>query len=203
MKEFTSAAEILVGVLLVVEVALLVRVLAARRASGRRPFGAVLRWAPLVVAALFAVPATMVAREGALAPGVSGAGMPWERVTDATAVDALAAAGEPAYLNRCAPCHLPDGAGLPPAYPPLRQSPLVTGPPDEHARVALWGSRGVRAPRPGAARMPAFHGVASDAELAAILTYQRNAWGHDAGAVRPSDVARARAAGLAEGLDRP
>lgn len=194
---------ILIGLLLVVEGMLLARFLAARRTAGAHPPGRALRRAPLVIALLFVVPAAFLSRHGALAPGVSGAGMPWERVTDATDLATSAAAGERAYLNRCAPCHLPGGEGLPPAYPPLAGSPIVLGSIDEHARIALWGSRGVRTPRPGAARMPDFHDALSDAELAAILTYERNAWGHAAGLVRPSDVARARAAGMNEGLARP
>jgi mono/diheme cytochrome c family protein len=199
VKEFTSVAEGLVAILLVLEAALLARVLAVRG----RPLSAPWRRAPLVLAVAFAGVALVVARGGALAPGISGAGMPWEDVTDATDAATSARAGERAYLNRCAPCHLPDGRGLPPAYPPLAGSAVVAGPVDEHVRVALWGSRGVRVPRSGAARMPAFAGVLSDAELAAILTYERSAWGHDAGIVRPSDVARGRARGREEGLAAP
>ena len=204
MKEFTSVAQGLLGVLLVVELILLARFLAWQRGpSSPRPVGRGLRAAPLVLAVLFAVPAVLLAREGALAPGLSGAGMPWQDVTDTTAPRASARAGERAYLNRCAPCHLPGGEGLPPAYPPLRGSPLLAGAPDEHVRVVLWGSRGVRQPRPGALRMPAFHGAASDAELAAILTYERRTWAPAADPVRPSDVARGRVRGAEEGLARP
>jgi mono/diheme cytochrome c family protein len=205
VKEFTSWAQGAIALLLVVEAVLLWRMLAWVRpaAPGVRPPERLLRRAPLLVTLLFLVPAAFLARQGALAPGLSGAGMPWERVTDATEPAEAAAAGERAYLNRCAPCHLPDGRGLPPSYPPLVGSPLLGGAVDEHARVALWGSRGVRTPRPGAARMPGFHGAASDAELAAILTYERHSWAPGAAPVRPSDVARARAAGLEEGLARP
>jgi cytochrome c oxidase subunit 2 len=148
---------------------------------------------PAALALAIALPATFLARSGVLAPGVSGAGMPWESVTDATPLAEAAQAGERAYLNRCAPCHLPGGAGLPPSYPPLVGSAVVTGPVAAHVRMALLGSAGLAVRRPGAAVMPAFEGALSDAELAAILTYERNAWGHAAGQVRPSDVARERA----------
>ncbi len=199
MKDFTSLALLFVALLFLVEIALLARFL---RARGPAPG---LRWilAPLVVTLAFALPAAWIARAGGLAPGLPGAGMPWEDVTDATPRAESAAAGERAYLNRCAPCHLPEGSGLPPSYPPLVGSAVVAGPVDLHVRYALWGSRGIARPRAGAAQMPGFHGATSDAELAAILTWERNAWGHDAGIVRPSDVARGRAAGAAEGLDRP
>jgi len=199
VKDFTNLALLLVAVLLVLELVLLARFLRSRGAlPGRR-----LILAPLGVALVFLLPAIELARGGGLAPGMPGAGMPWEDVTDATPLAASAAAGERAYLNRCAPCHLPEGTGLPPSYPPLVGSAVVAGPPEAHARIALWGSRGLAVKRAGAATMPGFHGATSDAELAAILTYERNAWGHAAGIVRPSDVARARAAGAAEGLDRP
>ncbi|MEO6462202.1 MAG: cytochrome c [Candidatus Eisenbacteria bacterium] len=204
MKEFTSIAHGLIGLLLVAEVLLLVRFLAwTRGPRGGRPVGRLWRATPLLLALAFAVPATLLARGGALAPGLPGAGMPWERVTDATDPGTSARAGERAYLNRCSPCHLPGGEGLPPSYPPLAGSAILAGPVDEHVRVVLWGSRGVRAPRPGAARMPGFHGAASDAELAAILTYERHAWAPGAEPVRPSDVARGRGLGAEEGLARP
>jgi mono/diheme cytochrome c family protein len=206
VKEFTSLAQALIGLLLVVEILLLGRFLAWRRgaSAGAGRLSRAFAWAPLALAVAFAVPALLLARAGGLAPGLPGAGMPWERVTDRTDPAASAAAGERAYLNRCAPCHLPGGEGLPPSYPPLVGSPLLAGPVAEHARAALWGSRGLRTRRPGAATMPGFHGAASDAELAAILTYERLRWGPAAAApVRPSEVARARAAGLEEGLARP
>ena len=203
MKEFTSIAEALVALLLVLEAVLIARFLGWERGAGARPPGAAWRRSPLAVGLAFACVAALVARGGALAPGLPGAGMPWESVTDATDAVASARAGERAYLNRCAPCHLPSGLGLPPAYPPLAGSPVVDGPLDDHVRVALWGSRGVRTPHVGAARMPAFEPSVSDAELAAILTYERKSWGHAAGLVRPSDVARGRSSGREEGLARP
>ncbi len=162
----------------------------------------------------FAVPAAIVGKSGALAPGVSGAGMPWERITEDTPILAVAQAGQRAYLNRCAPCHLPNGRGLPPAYPPLVGSVTVIAPIAIHIRVALWGSDGfmpghANAHAPGRARMPAFAGAASDQELAAILTYERVAFadpgrlplrdGGDADSVRhhvrPRDIAALRAQG--------
>ena len=199
MSDSTNLALCLVGLLFIVEFALIARFLRTREGAPGRGWTV----APLVVAAAYALPATWLASGGALAPGLPGAGMPWEDVTDATPLAASAAAGERAYLNRCAPCHLPGGMGLPPSYPALVGSAVVAGPVDAHVRMALWGSRGRSAPRPGAAQMPGFHGAVSDAELAAILTYERTAWGHAAGIIRPSDVARGRVAGATEGLDRP
>ncbi len=211
-----AAAEGAIVLILLVEAWLLARALGAPRDAsdaGGAPSVPARAWAwPLVLAALFAVPAELVARSGALAPGVSGAGMPWESVTDATPCAVAAHAGERAFLNRCAPCHLPSGQGLPPAYPPLVGSALLAGPIADHARVALFGSEGLPMLAgngamhhhvAGRAVMPAFAGAASDQELSVILTYERRAFGAAAVPgdstrvhVRPSDVAAARGAGL-------
>ena len=141
--------------------------------------------------------------------------MPWERVGDDAPLLVAAEAGERAYQNRCAPCHLPDGHGLPPAYPALVMSLVLAGPISAHVRVALYGSDALHevpghVHDPARARMPAFAGAASDAELAAILSYERVAFaaapgrvpapdGGDADSlrhhVRPRDVAAARAQG--------
>ncbi|MGH7724489.1 MAG: c-type cytochrome [Candidatus Eiseniibacteriota bacterium] len=196
---FVRLAEAALVVLLALEVAILVCFLSWRDGErGRGTAGARPRWlvaGPLVAALGFGVSAFAVSRTGALAPGLPGAGMPWERVTDETPAAEAAKAGERAYLNRCAPCHLPDGRGLPPSYPSLVESPIVRGPVADHVQVALFGSAGLKEHRPGVARMPAFGAAASDAELAAILTYQRKQWGSGADPVRPSDVARGRTQG--------
>jgi len=208
-----AAAEGAIVLVLLAEAWLLARALRAPAAAAAAPGVPARAWlAPLVLALLFAVPATFLARSGALAPGVSGAGMPWEAVTDATPCAVAAHAGERAFLNRCAPCHLPSGRGLPPAYPPLVGSPLLAGPITDHARVALFGSEGLHAlsghaamhgHAMGRAHMPAFAPAADDQELSVILTYERRAFGGTPVAgdsthvhVRPSDVAAARGAGL-------
>jgi mono/diheme cytochrome c family protein len=207
-----AAAEGAILVLLLVEAWLLARALSASRGPVAPGLPRRAWLLPLVLAALFAVPAGILARSGALAPGVSGAGMPWESVTDATPCAVAAHAGERAFLNRCAPCHLPTGRGLPPAYPPLVGSALLAGAIGDHARVALFGSAALHAAAApmamhdhamGRARMPAFAAAASDQELSVILTYERTAFGGPAVAadstrahVRPSDVAAARGNGL-------
>jgi len=208
------AAQAAIVLLLPFELCLLARFL-AWRADEARPHAARQAWLGLAaLAAVFALAAGMVARSGALAPGVSGAGMPWERVTDDSPLLAAANAGQRAYLNRCAPCHLPEGVGLPPAYPALIGSRYLEATKTAHARAALFGSAELRqvagyAHDPARGQMPAFAGAVSDAELAAILTYERVAFsanlrGETTGGVdpdsarhhvRPGDVARARALG--------
>ena len=208
------AAQVVIGLVLLYELALLARFLDWKAGDPRPHEGRNLALHALLLAAVLAFTLSTVARHGALAPGVSGAGMPWESVTDDTPILVAAQAGERAYLNRCAPCHLPEGSGLPPAYPPLLGSVILRATKETHAQVALWGSAALHpiaghTHPSGRAQMPAFARVASDAELSAILTYERVAfdlnrrredWG---GAdpdsarhhVRPSDIASARAKG--------
>lgn len=96
--------------------------------------------------------------------------------------------GEKLYATNCAACHQPNGKGLPGAFPALDGSKVATGPVDGHLDVVLHG-------RPGTA-MQAFGKQLSDLEIAAILTYERNAWGNRAGdVVQPAMVAARRNAG--------
>ena len=97
----------------------------------------------------------------------------------------LMARGKEVYLIACAACHQPDGAGLPPAFPAITGSPIATGPLDAHLDRVMNG-------KPGTA-MAAFAGQLSDVDLAAVLTFQRNALGNSAGdIVQPSAIRAAR-----------
>lgn len=93
------------------------------------------------------------------------------------------AQGQSLHLRNCAGCHQASGQGLRAAgFPPLAGTRVSR---DEHIKVALHG-------RPGSA-MVAFGKLLGDEELAAIVTYQRNAWGNATGdLVRPADIAAAR-----------
>lgn len=81
--------------------------------------------------------------------------------------------GEKLYLSTCAACHQPTGEGVPPTFPALKGSAIVKGPLSAHMNRVLNG-------KPGTA-MPAFRDQFNDEELAAILTYERNAWGNNTG----------------------
>ena len=87
-------------------------------------------------------------------------------------LDAVMAYGEQNYITHCSACHQANGQGLAPAFPALVGSPVVSGPTDAHILLALQGVTGTA--------MASF-AYLSDAELAAIVTYQRNAWGQDSG----------------------
>lgn len=91
--------------------------------------------------------------------------------------------GRMLHVRNCAGCHQASGQGLRAAgFPPLAGTRVNK---DEHIRVALHGREG--------SGMAGFGSYLGDAELAAIVTYQRNAWGNDTGdVVDPADVAAAR-----------
>jgi cytochrome c oxidase subunit 2 len=93
--------------------------------------------------------------------------------------------GERLYRKRCAACHLATGGGqLTIGAPPLKNSAVVTGPAVSLMETVLFG-RG---------SMPAFRTSINDADLAAILSYERNAWGNDRGdLVTAAELAAVRA----------
>lgn len=96
----------------------------------------------------------------------------------------LMAEGEKAYLARCSACHQANGAGLPPTFPSLINSPLAIGPVADHIDIVNNGKNA----------MPAFKSMLSPKEIAAIVTYERNAWGNvptdGVDVVQPRDVAK-------------
>ncbi len=100
-------------------------------------------------------------------------------------METLMANGETVHNTYCAACHQVTGQGLPPAFPSLIGSPVVTGPVSAHINQVLNG-------KPGTA-MAAFGPQLSDADIAAVITYQRNSWGNETGdIVQPANVADAR-----------
>lgn len=96
----------------------------------------------------------------------------------------LMARGEKVYQASCAACHGANGEGSGP-FPALKGSAIATGPVAGHMDIVLNG-------KPGTA-MAAFGGQLNDLELAAVITYERNAFGNETGdLVQPADVKAAR-----------
>jgi cytochrome c oxidase subunit 2 len=85
----------------------------------------------------------------------------------------LQARGEKVYAANCAACHQATGMGIPGAFPAMNGSKIAKGPIDEHIKTVLNG-------RPGTA-MVAFGKQLSDADIAAVVTYERNAWDNKVG----------------------
>lgn len=95
----------------------------------------------------------------------------------------LIATGKTVYESQCVACHQASGKGMPPAFPALDGSALVNGPIDEQINLLVYG-------KPGTA-MAAFGGILSESDIAAAITYTRNAWGNTAkDTVQPKDVKR-------------
>ena len=95
--------------------------------------------------------------------------------------DVLLAKGEEIYSAHCVACHQANGAGVPPVFPAIAGSAVATGPVDAHLDVVYNG-------RPGTA-MQAFGQQLTATEIAAVMHYQRNAFGNDTGdVVQPQDV---------------
>ncbi len=91
--------------------------------------------------------------------------------------------GENVYVTQCAACHQQDGSGLAPAFPALKGSAVVNGPIDEQINVVMNGRAGTA--------MQAWGNTLSASDIAATLTYTRNAFGQEADAiVQPQTIAR-------------
>lgn len=102
----------------------------------------------------------------------------------------LMAEGKEQYGKYCSMCHQLNGKGMPPLFPALKDSSVAVGSSvARHIELVLTGV-------PGTA-MQAFADQLTDEELAAIVTYERNAWGNDTGdVVQAADVAAVRKDGV-------
>jgi cytochrome c oxidase subunit 2 len=91
--------------------------------------------------------------------------------------------GAKVYASNCAACHQPNGKGAG-AFPALDGSKMVLGPKAAQYNILINGK--------GA--MPKWAGVISDGDIAAVMTYTRNAWGNKTGEIiQTQDIVSARA----------
>lgn len=98
-------------------------------------------------------------------------------------LDEQIARGEKIYNTQCAACHQAKGQGIEGMFPALDGSPIATGVAADHINIVLKGKN----------LMPAFKDQMSDAELSAVITFERNSWGNTVGdIVQPADVKAAR-----------
>jgi cytochrome c oxidase subunit 2 len=98
--------------------------------------------------------------------------------------------GKEKYLIHCAACHQADGTGIPPMYPALKKSSVAVGYPiSRHIDIILKGI-------PGSA-MQGYQEELTNEEIAAITTYERNAWDNNTNdLVQPSEVESERQANI-------
>lgn len=111
----------------------------------------------------------------------------------------FAAAGFKSYLMICVGCHQIHGKGLDTGagqgFPPLVGSDVVNGPQNTLIRVVLGGLEGKNnlLGGPPNETMPPWALAMSDEQIAQLLTFIRQAWGHAQGAVSVDAVRRLRA----------
>jgi cytochrome c oxidase subunit 2 len=96
--------------------------------------------------------------------------------------DELMEVGEASYAKNCAACHQQNGEGIPPTFPALKDSPIAKGDMAAHLDIVINGSQKNPA-------MAAYGPQLSEVDIAAIITYERNAWGNNMGdMVTPLDI---------------
>ncbi|MGB0847210.1 MAG: cytochrome c oxidase subunit II [Thiolinea sp.] len=89
--------------------------------------------------------------------------------------------GKKVYDTSCAACHGATGAGIPGVFPAMTGSPITTGDMKAHIDIIING-------KPGTA-MQAFGNQLSDADIAAVVTYERNGLGNSVGDMaQPADI---------------
>jgi mono/diheme cytochrome c family protein len=109
--------------------------------------------------------------------------------------DPYMVAGQAIYRDQCSACHSLDGRGVPHLFPSLADSSVVrSSDPTTLLRLILRGARSVAtAAEPTSPGMPSFDWQLNDAQVAAVATYIRNAWGSAAAPVSAERVSGARA----------
>ena len=134
------------------------------------------------------------ASEAQAAPS-AGAAMP-AAAPQAAADGADTAHGQQLYVANCAACHQANGEGLPGAFPPLKGDAVVANSDaTEHIRVVLFGLQGktINGIKYGSP-MPPWTQL-SDPDIAAIIDYERTAWGNQGKPITASETAAIRAKG--------
>lgn len=103
-------------------------------------------------------------------------------------MEELVSHGKGVYEKNCAVCHQANGQGLPPAFPALTGSKIVAGPNlDADGRMLVdshldrvWNGKNI---------MPGWKDTLNDVDIAAVITYERNALGNSVGdMLQPSQV---------------
>jgi cytochrome c oxidase subunit 2 len=81
--------------------------------------------------------------------------------------------GENVYNANCAACHMPNGEGLPGVFPALKGSQIAIADQPKHIDIMINGVTG--------SAMQSYAKQLTMSEIAAVVTYERNAWGNNTG----------------------
>ncbi len=87
--------------------------------------------------------------------------------------DDLMTEGAEVYARSCAGCHGSEGQGIANVFPALAGSDIALNDMAGHIEIVLNG-------KPGTS-MQSFTAQLNDVEIAAVITFERNAWGNDTG----------------------
>ncbi len=102
-------------------------------------------------------------------------------------LEQLVEQGQTVYNTYCVACHQANGQGLPPAFPALTGSPIATGPIADHVNTVLNGVAGTA--------MAAYGAQLNPVDLAAVITFERNALGNNTGdMITPVEILELQAA---------
>ena len=113
-------------------------------------------------------------QKGQMVAAAAEAGKTWTKVD-------LMKRGEKVYVQNCVACHGVTGAGIPGVFPAITGSKSAAGPVKAHLDIVMNGKAGTA--------MAAFKKQLSDVDIAAVVTYERNALGNSKGdMVQPSQV---------------
>jgi cytochrome c oxidase subunit 2 len=106
-----------------------------------------------------------------------------EDPTRAWTLDELKAKGALVFAANCQVCHQANGTGVPGAFPAVNGSKVVLGAKVDEISLVLKGKNA----------MPAWGSQLDDSEIAAVITYTRNAWDNKTGeAIQPGEIKAAR-----------
>jgi cbb3-type cytochrome c oxidase subunit III len=94
--------------------------------------------------------------------------------------------GQEIFADNCAACHRANGEGLPAKFPALKGNPFVQGDPKPVLATVVHGRVGKLG------QMPAWGPKLTDQEIAAVVSYIRNAWSNKASIIHAEAVAAAR-----------
>jgi cytochrome c oxidase subunit 2 len=88
-------------------------------------------------------------------------------------MEELMEVGENVYMASCAACHMPNGEGLPGVFPALKGSQIALEDMPKHIDILINGVTG--------SAMQSYAKQLSMSDIAAVITYERNAWGNNTG----------------------